>query len=192
MSDLGSHFNDLPFWALNLDAPNTIEASGPPPHPEIAPASMSATYKFPARGERGPVTLHWHQGSHKPAIWKEGKIPQWGNGHLFIGDEGMLLADYGKHLLLPEARFKNFKAPKPWIPPSRGHHQEWIHACKTGAPTTCDFAYAGPLTESNHLGNGAYRAGKKLDWDTTNLKIPNAPDAERFLGRTYREGWSLR
>ncbi len=191
MSDLGSHFNDLPFWALNLDAPNTIEASGPPPHPEIAPASMSATYKFPARGERGPVTLHWHQGSHKPAIWKEGKIPQWGNGHLFIGDEGMLLADYGKHLLLPEARFKNFKAPKPWIPPSRGHHQEWIHACKTGAPTTCDFAYAGPLTESNHLGNVAYRAGKKLDWDTTNLKIPNAPDAERFLGRTYREGWSL-
>ena len=43
MSDLGSHWNDLPFWALKLKAPLTVEASGPPAHPEIAPASMSAT-----------------------------------------------------------------------------------------------------------------------------------------------------
>ena len=37
MSDLGSHWNDLPFWALKLKAPLTIEAAGPPPHAEIAP-----------------------------------------------------------------------------------------------------------------------------------------------------------
>src|SRR5438105_3381566 len=37
MSDLGSHWIDLPFWALNLDAPRTVEADGPPPHPELAP-----------------------------------------------------------------------------------------------------------------------------------------------------------
>ena len=34
MSDLGSHWNDLPFWALDLDAPTSIEAGVPPPHPE--------------------------------------------------------------------------------------------------------------------------------------------------------------
>jgi predicted dehydrogenase len=191
MSDLGSHFNDLPYWALNLDAPTSIEASGPPAHPEIAPASMSAKYEFPARGKRQALTMHWHQGTHKPDLWNEGKIPKWNSGHLFIGDEGMLLADYGKHLLLPEDKFKNFEAPKPWIPPSLGHHKEWIHACKTGGTTTCDFAYAGPLTESNHLGNVAYRAGKKLEWDAANMKIPNAPEAEQFLGRSYRKGWSL-
>src|SRR5690606_5322106 len=39
MSDLGSHWIDLPFWALKLKAPSTIEASGPEPHPELAPAS---------------------------------------------------------------------------------------------------------------------------------------------------------
>ncbi len=50
MSDLGSHFNDLPFWALNLDAPKTIEAFGPPPHPELAPASMHVAYEYAARG----------------------------------------------------------------------------------------------------------------------------------------------
>src|SRR5207249_9031443 len=51
MSDLGSHRNDLPFWALNLESPLTVEASGPPAHPEIAPASMSATYEYGVRGE---------------------------------------------------------------------------------------------------------------------------------------------
>ena len=50
MSDLGSHWNDLPFWALKLDAPLTIEATGPPPHPEIAPASMQRDLRVrPAR-----------------------------------------------------------------------------------------------------------------------------------------------
>ncbi len=51
--------------------------------------------------------------------------------------------------------------PPQTIPHSIGHHPEWIHACKTGAPTTCNFGYSGPLTEANHLGNVAYRAGKE-------------------------------
>src|SRR5205085_5188790 len=50
MSDLGSHWNDLPWWALKLDAPLSIEASGPPVHPEIAPATMTATYEYGQRG----------------------------------------------------------------------------------------------------------------------------------------------
>ena len=81
--------------------------------------------------------------------------------------------------------------PSETIPPSIGHHLEWIQACKTGSPTTCNFAYSGRLTEANHLGNVAYRAGKKLEWDTAAMRIPNAPDAERFLRREYRKGWTL-
>ena len=90
MSDLGSHWNDLPFWALNLDAPRTIEAGGPAPHPEIAPASMWARYEYGARGNRGPLSLTWYQGVEKPEIWKEGGIPRWGSGVLFVGDGGIL------------------------------------------------------------------------------------------------------
>lgn len=191
MSDLGSHWNDLPFWALDLDAPRTIEAGGPPPHPEIAPASMWARYQYGPRGKRPGLELTWYQGAEKPAIWKSGGIPQWGNGVLFVGTEGMLLADYGKHLLLPEAKFAALPRPPELIPSSIGHHAEWLHACKTGAPTTCNFAYAAPLTEANHLGNVAYRAGKKLEWDAARMKFPNAPDAEQFLGRAYRDGWTL-
>lgn len=191
MSDLGSHWNDLPFWALKLDAPLTIEAEGPPPHPEIAPASMHATYEYGPRGSLPAVTVHWHQGEMKPRLFTEKKIPQWGSGVLFIGDRGMLLSDYGKHVLLPEDSYKDFKRPDPFIPDSLGHHAEWIHACKTGAPTTCNFEYAAALTEANHLGNVAYRVGKKLKWDTKALKLTNAPEAHRFIRREYRKGWKL-
>lgn len=191
MSDLGSHWNDLPFWALKLDAPKTVEASGPPPHPEIAPASMSARYEYGARGDLPPVSLTWYQGTSKPTLWRESKIPQWDSGCLFVGDRGMILADYGKHVLLPEKDFVDFQRPPQSIPPSLGHHKEWLQACKTGSPTTCHFGYAGPLTEANHLGNVAYRAGKKIEWDPVGMRIPNAPDAERFLRREYRAGWSL-
>ncbi len=52
MSDLGSHWNDLPFWALKLKAPLTVEAmSAAPPHPEIAPASMTRRLRVRPRGE---------------------------------------------------------------------------------------------------------------------------------------------
>jgi predicted dehydrogenase len=191
MSDLGSHWNDLPFWALKLKAPVTIEASGPPPHAEIAPATMSATYTYGPREGMPALTLTWHQGQSKPPQIADGTIPKWDSGVLFVGDKGMLLSDYGKHVLLPETRFKDYKRPEPSIPKSLGHYAEWIHACKTGAPTTCNFEYAGWLTEANHLGNVAYRAGKKLEWDAAAMKATNCPAADQYLRREYRKGWSL-
>ena len=191
MSDLGSHWNDLPFWALKLRAPAAIEANGPPAHPEIAPASMSATYEYAARGEMPSVKLAWYQGESKPELWKQGAIPQWDSGCLFVGTKGMLLADYGKHVLLPEKEFAGFQRPAPTIVRSPGHHAEWLAACKSGKPTSANFEYAGWLTEANHLGNVAYRTGKKLQWDPDRLAATNAPEADRFIHRTYREGWSL-
>lgn len=191
MSDLGSHWIDLAFWALDLQAPLSIEASGPPPHAEIAPASMQAKYEYGARGEMPPVTVSWYQGANKPQLWLDDQIPRWGSGVLFVGDDGMLLSDYGKHVLLPEDQFDNFERPQPTIPKSRGHHAEWIHAAKTGEPTTCNFEYAGWLTEANHLGNVAFRTGKPLAWDSVNMTATNAPEAEQFLRREYRDGWSL-
>ncbi|TWT65990.1 Gfo/Idh/MocA family protein [Allorhodopirellula solitaria] len=190
MSDLGSHWNDLAYWALQLDAPYRIEAFGDPPHPEIAPASMSAVYSYAARGELPPVTHSWYQGAHKPEIWEEKGIPQWSSGTLFIGDNGMLLSDYSKHLLLPEAEFKDFEPPEPFVPDSPGQHQQWLAAIRGQGETASPFSYAGPLTEANHLGNVAYRVGQAIDWDAAAMKVTNT-DAERFLRRIDpREGWS--
>lgn len=192
MSDLGSHWNDLPFWALKLDAPQTVEATGPEPHPEIAPATMSATYAYGPRGDMPACKLHWHQGNTKPDVWKNDPlISQWPNGVLFIGAKGMLLADYNKHVLLPEADFKDFQPPAPFIPDSPGQHVEWLNAIKNGTPTGSPFSYAGPLSEANHLGNVAFRAGGKIVWDAKAMKITNNEAANRFLSRTPRAGWQL-
>ncbi len=191
MSDLGAHWLDLPFWALKLDSPLAIEAAGPEPHPEIAPASMQATFHYGQRGDLPPVKVTWYQGTRRPPLLAEWKIPPWNSGALFIGAKGMLLSDYSKHMLLPEKDFAAFQRPAPTIADSIGHHAEWLRACKTGEATTCPFSYSGLLTEANHLGNVAFRAGKRIEWDAKTMRITNAPEAEKFLGREYRAGWKL-
>jgi predicted dehydrogenase len=191
MSDLGSHYNDLPFWALKLEAPTTIEAFGPPAHPDLAPASMAVRYEFPARGDMPACSLQWYQGTAKPQILLEGGIPKKDSGMLFIGDKGMLLCDYRGHTLLPEEKFKDFQAPPQTIPDVAGHHEEWLQAIVNKTETGSPFSYAGLLTITNHLGNVAYRAGKKLEWDAAAAQVTNAPEAAQFVARTPRAGWSL-
>ena len=72
-----------------------------------------------------------------------------GSGVMFVGSLGKMYADYGNYRLFPADKFANFKPPQPTIPPSIGHHAEWIKACKEGTPTRSDFAdFAGPLTEA--------------------------------------------
>lgn len=193
MSDLGSHWVDLPFWALELDAPTSIESFGPDPHPEIAPASMTAVYEYPARQNRPAVRLTWYQGKHRPPLLEQRGITGFGSGVLFVGSEGrMLVSDYGRHQLLPENQFTGFTPPEPWLPRSPGHHQEWLLAIRDGTPTSSPFTpYAGLLTEANHLGNVAFRAGEKLLWDATAMRVTNTRAADRYLSRQPRAGWSL-
>src|SRR3954469_10178829 len=116
MSDLGSHTNDLPSWALELPAQRTVEAFGPPPHPEIAPASMTVTYEYGPRGDLPPVKLTWYQGTPKPPQWTEKQIPQSPDACLFVGRKGMLVADSSRYRLLPEKDFEDFVPPPQTIP----------------------------------------------------------------------------
>jgi hypothetical protein len=138
-----------------------------------------------------PVKIHWYDGEKHAVPLQKFKLPDWKNGVLFVGDKGMLWSDYGVHKLLPEEKFKDFKAPAHTIPESIGHHEEWIQACVTGSPTTCNFDYSGALSEAVLLGNAAFRAGKKLQWDSASLKVTNTRDADPYLQREYRKGWTL-
>ncbi|HLX62697.1 MAG TPA: Gfo/Idh/MocA family oxidoreductase [Planctomycetota bacterium] len=221
LADMGCHYTDLPFWALKLKHPDSCWAEGPPVHPDGTPQNLTIHWTFPARGELAAVKLHWYDGGARPQILSSPEIKgmkekvrtkdgkeleqpvQWGSGVLFIGDKGMLLADYGRRKLLPEEKFKDFAPPPQSIAASKGHHAEWINAIKnngygagsegnTGANgTTCNFEYSGALSETILLGNVAFRTGQKLDWDAKELKATNCPAADAFIRREYRKGWVL-
>ncbi len=77
---------------------------------------------------------------------------------------------------------------------------EWIAACKgqydgvvngTSSKTHCDFDYSGLMIEQMLLGLVAHRAGKKLEYDSAEGRITNAPEANEYLKRSYRQGWTL-
>ncbi|MCE9546832.1 MAG: Gfo/Idh/MocA family oxidoreductase [Planctomycetia bacterium] len=190
LGDMACHYMDLPFWALQLKHPTSIEAEGPPVHPETCPLGLIVRYEFPGRDSQPPVKLTWYDGNMVPR--QIAGHATGGGGVLFIGADGkQLWSDYGRHQLLPADKFQGFKPPAPTIPNSIGHYNEWIKACKEGTPTTCSFEYSGPLTEAVLLGNVAYRAGKKLAWDGNQQKVTNTTDADPFLKRAYRPGWTL-
>jgi len=200
LGDFGCHYMDLPFWALKLRHPTSVEAEGPSQHAESTPRWLKVRYEFPARdnGQLPPVKMTWSDGGRKPRIIGEVLRPlgknaakHWSCGILFVGSKGMVLANYNSRILLPKAKFANVKPPKQTIPASIGHHREWIEACKTGGPTTCNFDYSGTLTEAVLLGMAAYRTGEKLTWDAKNLKAVNCPKADKHIRREYRKGWSL-
>ncbi|MEM7309540.1 MAG: Gfo/Idh/MocA family oxidoreductase [Planctomycetota bacterium] len=191
LADMACHYMDLPFWALSLEAPVDVEAEGPAVHADGTPEWLHARWTFPARGDAPPVVLHWYDGGRRPEILAEHGI-DWGSGVLFVGERGMLLADYSHRRLMPEADFREFEPPAPSIAPSIGHYKEWLAACRAPAgerATTCSFEYGGALTETVLLGAAAFRAGAKLTWDAGAMRAAGA-DVQALLDRPYREGWS--
>jgi hypothetical protein len=94
-------------------------------------------------------------------------------------------------VLLPEDKFQDFRRPEPFLPRVASHYADWLNGCRTGEPTSADFEYSGWLTEANHLGNVAYRVGKKLQWDPESMRATNAPEADPLIRCEYRRGWEL-
>ena len=190
-ADMACHFVDLAFWALDLDAPTSLQADGPEPHPEGAPAGLRCEYAFPARGARAPLTLRWHAGKDRPeqALASRG-LEKWSNGVLYVGDDGWLISDYTRYELGPAARKAAWQVPPESIAASVGHHREWLQGCALRTRPSCAFAYAVPLTETVLLANVAFRAsrGKRLQWDAAALRT-DSPAANALLEVAAREGF---
>ena len=191
VGNMGPHLQDLPFWALKLRYPLSVEAEGPSVDLESPPKWIIVRYEYPARDDLPPVKLTWYHGGKHPSFPDSFNPEGWTQGILFVGEKGQLAVDYHKLQLLPQAKFADFTLPKPFKPESNAHHAEWIRACKTGEPTSCPFEYAGPLAEAVQLGLVAYRVGQRLEWDAANLQAKNCPEADRFIRPERRKGWEL-
>jgi predicted dehydrogenase len=200
LGDMGAHLIDQPFWALNLGAPRTVQASSTKFTKDSYPVAEMVTYEFPSRGKMPPVKLIWYDGGLMPPRPEELEAGRMmgdeGGGCLFVGKKGMLMCGtYGENpRLVPEKLMQDYKRPDKTIPRSPGIHEEWIAAIKAGKKSTTDFEYSGPLTEAMLLGNVALRMQEfktVLEWDGPKMEITNFPDANQFLHTEYRQGWSL-
>jgi len=200
IGDMGAHFLDQPYWALNLGAPITVEASSTEMKKETYPLASILRYHFPARGKLPPVKLLWFDGGMKPPrpddLEPGRRMGDEGGGVIYYGTKGKLLHGVyaGNPRLIPETKMQEYKRPAKTIPRSPGIHEEWIEAIKAGKKSTTDFSYSSALTEMMLLGNVAIRAAKDnvvLQWDAETMRVTNLPGANEYLQMPCREGWSL-
>ncbi len=202
LGDMGCHILDPAFWALDLGAPESIEATTTHWQREVSsqtyPRASIVRYKFGARGKRPPVKLTWYDGRLLPPIPEDledgRKLP--GSGAFIIGDKGSIMHGGGGAMglrIVPEAQMREYKRPTKTLPRvDNSHEGDWLRACKDGKPACSTFEYGGALTEMALLGVIAIQVkDQRLRWDAKNLKFKNNDLANELLHIQYRDGWHL-
>jgi predicted dehydrogenase len=197
MGDRGAHTFDSIYAALKLTHPDSVEATVMGGNEETHPLAAIVTYRFPKRKDLPPLKLTWYEGLEPPRPFdlEEGRrLPEQG-GVLFKGEKGTIMCGvYGNSpRLIPESAMKAYERPAESLPRVEGTHvDDWLRACKTGAPAGANFDYSGPLTEIALLGNVAKRfPGRLLEWNGGDMAVSNLKDANEWVRRPRRDGWAL-
>lgn len=210
VGDMAAHLIDHPYWALGLTYPTSVEATSTPwgldgnGKPASYPLSTKIIFRFPARGSQPPVTLTWTDGglmAERPEVLPDDVPLIAEGGVIFIGEKGILLhGTYGANPKLYPASLMEAaeKVPKTYerVPVGENkqalHRMNWANAIKGKGKTNSPISYAGPLTETMLLGVVAMKAGqgKKIIYDGEKGQITNNSDANQYLQREYRQGWS--
>jgi predicted dehydrogenase len=201
IGDMACHNIDPAVWALKLEHPLSVEASSKEIDDEVAsPCGAIHRYQFGPRGDMPALTFTWYDGGLRPPVPKgidpkdpKQRLGEGGNGIVFIGDKGIITCAgwAGMPRLLPLELHREYKRPQKTLPRTKGHHADWLAACKGGKPASGNFQYSARLTEIVLLGSVAVRTKKKLTWDGPAMKAANAPEAGCFLKDQYRKGWEI-
>ncbi len=229
LGDMGCHLMEAPFTVLGLKNPESVQASVGSVYvdefergyfPDSCPPSSHVILDFEQNSKKAAkIKLHWMDGGIQPErpeeLGADEAFGDNGNGILFIGTKGKMMADtYNSNArLLPLSRNDevNVKQTLERVPNGmNGHYQQWVDACIAGygkKTLSSPFEKAVPLTEALLIANLAIRAhdvktevngktdfpgrNKKLLWDTKNMKVTNFDDVNQFVKREYRNGWTL-
>jgi predicted dehydrogenase len=196
LGDMACHTMNMPYMALGLRDPSSVEAETSGHNRESYPKWSIIRYEFPATDKRPEVKMVWYDGGKRPPqeLLEGQKLES--SGALIVGEKGKLYSpgDYaGPYALLggitEPAEIKYTESP--------GHFEEFVRAIQGGEPAVSNFPdYAGPLTETVLLGNLAVYAaadgmGKKIEWDAKNLKATGAPELDKVIKADYRAGYSI-
>ncbi|MDX1982759.1 MAG: Gfo/Idh/MocA family oxidoreductase [Bryobacteraceae bacterium] len=105
MGDMGAHTMDLVWNAVDAGAPTAIDIDWDVSDkfdPNICPVKLKAMFDHPANSWRGPVKLVWYQGGLKPDSPKGYvDVSRIGNGAIFEGSKGSILADFTTRVIIP-------------------------------------------------------------------------------------------
>jgi predicted dehydrogenase len=201
LADFCCHAINLPMRALDLSYPEKIVVNMKEGRQLEDKAAVE--FHFPARGDLGPVTLHWQGSGKPPADVLQPLTDLYGDkqpsGLLIIGQEGCIYTSHwntgGLIRLKGESRLTDVtqheatrEIPRS-LPRTGNHGQEWLDACRGEGQTFSDFEIGGKLTEIGLAGVVGVRAGQSLDWDGEKMEATNVPEAARFVHSEYRTKW---
>ena len=195
LGDMGAFILNVPFHALDLRNPATVDADHTGHDGISFPESATIRWQFPATPKRGPVTMFFYDGGRKPdpAILPN---PNPNGGCLLVGTEGMLLgnSDYGdKWERIPGDGRESLNTPPDLLPISgKDHFGDFVDAIRGAGACFSNFEdVAGPLTEMILVGNLALLKKGTVNWDAGNLRVIGAPELATAIRPTYRAGYEL-
>jgi predicted dehydrogenase len=192
LGDMACHLMDVPFWALDLRDPTSVEmVESEGANDETGPTSSVTRYAFPERDGRPALMMTWYEGGRLPPKELFDGAPVAKGGALIVGETGTLLT--GRPTLLPESRFRDVALPPPTLARSPGHYADFVAAIRdpVGRPACSNFAYAAGLTETVLLGVLAQRARRKIEWDAKAMAVRNDSALDPWIRPVYRAGWTL-
>lgn len=202
--DIGCHIFDAVWKGLGLQTPRSVFAevqsswkTSPQRRGDTWPQGDHITWVFPSNEltAKRELTLEWFDGEFYPPepIRKRysadlSEYPS--ESAMVVGTEGALLIPHAfPPQLLPEDKFKD--AARPEFPP-RNHYHHFVDACFARERNESHFAQTGPMTEAILLGTVAIRTpNQSLEWDARRCRVQNSEEANAYLRRTYRDGWSV-
>lgn len=196
LGDMGCHIYSPPYRALELTSPTQVTASGPSPSDEswATRARVQLVYPGTRYTAGSTVDMWWYDGGELPPESLRApvgdKLPD--QGSIVVGTDGLLVLPHGGDPFLVGDRQLSAKPAE--IGP-RSHWGEFLDAILTGgtARTSASVEYSGPLTESVLIGNVAARfPGETLEFDAASLSFPKKPEANRYLRRSYRDGYRIK
>jgi hypothetical protein len=117
-----------------------------------------------------------------------------GNGAVFVGSKGyMATVSRGEGVwLLPASRWADYRLPPQVLQRGINHQQDWVRACKGGAPGVSEFSVATKYIQWLAMGVVALRVPGKLMWDAKNMRFSNSEEANKYLKPFLRKGWELK
>jgi predicted dehydrogenase len=188
---MAPHITDLPIWALNLDYPTEISATGGryiTKDDGDAYDNHEVIWRYPN------LTMTWMSSltnSYGFDFLREQKS-QRRLGIYFHGVNGTLLTDYSTHQLLPEGdKMNGMETPPKSIPPSPGHELEWVESIKSRKLPSCCAEYHVKVDVPIELSVLSMKLGRSIKFDPKTEKIVGDDEAAKLAIPEYRAPWKF-